>query len=28
MANPFVKAWKYLMALFNAKIDENADPKV
>lgn len=28
MANPFVKAWKYLMALFNAKIDERADPKV
>ncbi|EOM77091.1 PspA/IM30 family protein [Rhodococcus rhodnii] len=28
MANPFVKGWKYLMALFNSKIDENADPKV
>lgn len=28
MANPFVKAWKYLMALFNSKIDEHADPKV
>jgi phage shock protein A len=28
MANPFVKAWKYLMALLNAKIDEYADPKV
>ena len=28
MANPFVKAWRYLMALFNAKIDEHADPKV
>ncbi len=28
MANPFVKAWKYFMALFNAKIDEHADPKV
>ncbi|MEO8814844.1 MAG: phage shock protein PspA [Mycobacterium sp.] len=28
MANPFTKAWKYLMALFNAKIDEHADPKV
>jgi phage shock protein A len=26
MANPFVKAWKYIMALFNAKIDEHADP--
>jgi phage shock protein A len=28
MANPFVKAWKYLMAVFNARIDERADPKV
>ncbi|MGX9296828.1 PspA/IM30 family protein [Tsukamurella paurometabola] len=28
MANPFVKGWRYLMALFNSKIDENADPKV
>jgi phage shock protein A len=28
MANPFVKAWRYLMALFGAKIDEYADPKV
>lgn len=28
MANPFVKAWKYMMALFNSKIDEKADPKV
>ena len=28
MANPFVKLWKYLMAAFSAKIDENADPKV
>jgi phage shock protein A len=28
MANPFVKAWKYLMAAFSAKIDEHADPKV
>jgi phage shock protein A len=28
MANPFVKAWKYLMAVFNARIDEHADPKV
>jgi phage shock protein A len=28
MANPFVKAWKYLMAFGNAKIDENADPKI
>ena len=28
MANPFSKAWKYLMALFNSKVDEYADPKV
>ncbi|GAB91966.1 PspA/IM30 family protein [Gordonia rhizosphera] len=28
MANPFVKLWRYLMALGNAKIDENADPKI
>ncbi|HLU44069.1 MAG TPA: PspA/IM30 family protein [Natronosporangium sp.] len=28
MANPFVKAWRYLMALFGAKVDEYADPKV
>ncbi|MGH3742997.1 MAG: PspA/IM30 family protein, partial [Micromonosporaceae bacterium] len=28
MANPFVKGWKYLMALFGAKVDEYADPKV
>ena len=28
MANPFVKAWRYLAALFNSKIDEHADPKV
>ncbi|MCX2732904.1 PspA/IM30 family protein [Saccharopolyspora sp. NFXS83] len=28
MANPFVKFWKYLMASFSSKIDENADPKV
>jgi phage shock protein A len=28
MANPFVKAWKYVMALFNSKIDEHADPKI
>src|SRR3979490_888156 len=28
MANPFVKAWKYLMALFSAKVDQYADPKV
>ncbi|WBB81837.1 PspA/IM30 family protein [Micromonospora sp. WMMD882] len=28
MANPFVKGWKYLMAMFGARIDEHADPKV
>ncbi len=28
MANPFVKAWRYLMALGNATIDEKADPKI
>lgn len=28
MANPFVKAWKYVMALFNVTIDKHADPKV
>ncbi|WP_018296538.1 PspA/IM30 family protein [Corynebacterium lubricantis] len=28
MANPFSKGWKYLMASFDQKIDENADPKV
>jgi phage shock protein A len=28
MANPIVKGWRYLMALFGAKIDEHADPKV
>ena len=28
MASPFVKGWRYVMALFGAKIDEYADPKV
>jgi phage shock protein A len=28
MANPFVKGYRYLMAMFGAKIDEHADPKV
>ncbi|MEJ5928583.1 PspA/IM30 family protein [Corynebacterium sp. H128] len=28
MANPFSKGWKYLSASLDAKIDENADPKV
>src|SRR3954452_23637386 len=28
MANPFVKGWRYMMALLGAKIDEDADRKV
>src|SRR5699024_4582319 len=28
MANPFSKGWKHLMASFDQKIDDNADPKV
>ena len=28
MANPFSKLWNYLMALFDNKIEENADPKI
>ena len=28
MANPFVKAWRYFMSWFGAKIDEKADPKI
>ncbi len=28
MANGFVKGWKYLGALFSAKVDEHADPKI
>ena len=28
MANPFVKAWKYFMSWFGAKVDEQADPKI
>jgi phage shock protein A len=28
MASPFAKGWRYLMALFSARIDEHADPKV
>ncbi|WKD57497.1 PspA/IM30 family protein [Corynebacterium capitovis DSM 44611] len=28
MANPFTKFWNYLMAFFDNKIEENADPKV
>ena len=26
--NPFVKAWKYFMSWFGAKVDEKADPKI
>ena len=28
MANPFAKGWRYFLALFGAKIDEYADPKI
>ena len=28
MANPFVKGWKYFMALLSGKLDEKADPKI
>jgi phage shock protein A len=28
MANPFVRGWKYLMALLSGKLDEHADPKI
>ncbi len=28
MANPLVKAWKYLVALFDSKVEEHADPKI
>ena len=28
MANPFKKGWKYLMSLFDSKIEEHAAPKV
>ncbi|MGZ8179881.1 PspA/IM30 family protein [Williamsia sp. SKLECPSW1] len=28
MPNPFVKAWRYMMAYGNATIDEKADPKI
>ena len=28
MANPFVKGWKYFLAMLSGKIDEHADPKV
>ncbi|HWG98169.1 MAG TPA: PspA/IM30 family protein [Pilimelia sp.] len=28
MANPVAKGWRYLMALFGARLDEHADPRV
>ncbi|HVE73781.1 MAG TPA: PspA/IM30 family protein [Mycobacteriales bacterium] len=28
MANPFLKGWKYFLALLSGKIDERADPKI
>jgi len=28
MANPFIKGWKYFMALLSGKLDEKADPKI
>jgi len=28
MANPFLRGWKYLMALMSGKLDEHADPKI
>jgi len=28
VANPFVKGWKYFMALLSGKLDEHADPKI
>lgn len=28
MANAFVKAWKYFMAAFGAKVEQKADPKI
>jgi phage shock protein A len=28
MANPFIKGWKYFMALLSGKLDEHADPKI
>ncbi len=28
MANPFVRGWKYLMALLSGKLDEHSDPKI
>ena len=28
MANPFVKGWKYFLALLSGKLDEHSDPKI
>ena len=28
MANPFVKGWKYFLALLSGKLDQHADPKI
>ena len=28
MANPFVRGWKYFMALLSGQLDEHADPKI
>lgn len=28
MANPFTKGWKYLLAMFDSKIEQHADPEV
>jgi phage shock protein A len=28
VANPFVRGWKYFMALLSGKLDEHADPKI
>ena len=28
MANPFVRGWKYFMALLSGKLDEHSDPKI
>ena len=28
MANPFIKAWKYLMAKFDYTVEQDADPAI
>lgn len=28
MANPFIRGWKYFMALLSGKLDEHSDPKI